>query len=165
MPLALQSASPLPHSVHVCVCVNTHTQHSAIERVECSVYTSTNAFVCGFTNIRMQHNATDQTVTTPAHISHFDFWLLWFTCHWYVIQEALLKWFTYCTLCYKSYVFIYHFCTSARRGIKFDDKESGIRQFYLPFDPFQFLPQCLICSSSLFFLVSIYSLISIVGLL
>ena len=62
-----------PTRVCVCVCVLIHTQHSAIERVECSVYTSTNAFVCGFTNIRKQHNATDQTVTTPAHISHFDF--------------------------------------------------------------------------------------------
>ena len=129
MPLALESASPLPPTlcacacvcvcVYMCVSVLIHTQHSAIERVECSVYTNTNAFVCGFTNIRMQHNATDQTVTTPAHISHFDFWLLLFTCHWYVIQ-ALLKCFTYCTLCCKSYVFISHLGTSARRRIKFE---------------------------------------------
>jgi len=60
-------------SLSVCVCVLIHTQHSAIERVECSVYTNTNAFVCGFTNVRMLHNTTNQTVTTPAHISHVDF--------------------------------------------------------------------------------------------
>jgi hypothetical protein len=44
-----------------------------------------------------------------------------------------------------------------------NDMDSGIRQFYFFFVFFNFLPHCLICSCSLFFLVDIYTLISFGG--